>query len=157
MTRILVFSDTHGYLGPMCSAVENRPAGLIIHLGDFSRDIRALSLPPGGPAPVTVQGNCDLAAGGETVRTLTVEGVTFFLTHGHRHGVKHTVHTLAAAAREAGARAALFGHTHMPFCEDENGLLLFNPGSLGFPRFGPSTYGLIEVDGRSLAAQIIPG
>jgi putative phosphoesterase len=156
LTRILLFSDTHGHLGCMRSVVENRPAGLIIHLGDFSRDIRALSLPPGSPAPITVQGNCDMAAGGETVRMLRVEDVTFFLTHGHLHDVKRTMHTLAAAAQKAGARAALFGHTHMPFCEDENGLLLFNPGSLSFPRFGPVTYGLIEVDGRDLSTQIVP-
>jgi putative phosphoesterase len=140
----------------MRSVVENRPADLIIHLGDFSRDIRALSLPPGSPEPVTVQGNCDMTAGGETVRMLTVEGVTFFLTHGHLHGVKRTTGLLAAAAGEAGARAALFGHTHVPFCEEENGVLLFNPGSLGFPCFGHATYGLVEVDGRALRTQFVP-
>ena len=34
------------------------------------------------------------------------------------------------AAREAGADAALFGHTHRPFCERRAGILCLNPGTL---------------------------
>jgi len=57
------------------------------------------------------------------------------------------------AAREAGASACLFGHTHVPHKSYSEGLLVLNPGSLSRPRngWGPS-FALLTVpevgDGR---------
>jgi predicted phosphodiesterase len=47
---------------------------------------------------------------------------------------------IAAAAGTAGAEAALFGHTHVPFCGIHRGIFLLNPGSIARPRSsaGPS-------------------
>ena len=36
---------------------------------------------------------------------------------------------LASAAAAKGAQVACFGHTHKPFCEYRDGVLLINPGT----------------------------
>ncbi|MBR3576933.1 MAG: metallophosphoesterase family protein [Clostridia bacterium] len=44
-----------------------------------------------------------------------------------------------------GADAALFGHTHQPFCERIDGVLLLNPGC--GERYGkPGSIGIIEIE-----------
>lgn len=70
-------------------------------------------------------------------------GVRLYMTHGHNHHVKQTLFRLLADARKAGAAAVLFGHTHQPYCEEEDGLLVCNPGSCGH---GGGTVALIETD-----------
>jgi len=57
-----------------------------------------------------------------------------FLSHGHRYGVKEDCKTIAAIARNLGAQAALFGHTHVPYCKTVDGIFLLNPGSIAYPR-----------------------
>ena len=43
---------------------------------------------------------------------------------------------------------ALFGHTHVPCCQQEGGLWLLNPGTIsGRPQ---ATYGLIELQNGTL-------
>ena len=64
------------------------------------------------------------------------EGVLFLYTHGHVYGVKGSYQALAEAAQAAHADAALFGHTHMPFCGELDGLTLFNPGALTDGQYG---------------------
>jgi putative phosphoesterase len=69
----------------------------------------------------------------------------FFLCHGHRYSLYRDYDTLIAAARNNGADAALFGHTHVPSLDNENGLLLINPGSVGRPRSNAgATFAVIE-------------
>ena len=53
-------------------------------------------------------------------------------------------------AEQSGCKAALFGHTHVPVNRTEEGILLLNPGSIGYG----GTYALLtERDGR-LSAEI---
>ena len=55
---------------------------------------------------------------------------------------------LVEAAREKGCNAVFFGHIHVPVLEEEDGVLLVNPGSLAFPRQRgrrPS-YAVLETD-----------
>ena len=49
---------------------------------------------------------------------------------------------LKSAARQQNADIALFGHTHVPYTEYDNGLWIMNPGALR--RFELS-YGLIDI------------
>jgi putative phosphoesterase len=72
-------------------------------------------------------------------------GRRFFMCHGHRHGLYGSYHSLIAAAHEAKANVALFGHAHVPFCKTIDDILLVNPGSLGRPRSRiGSTFATIE-------------
>ena len=59
---------------------------------------------------------------------------------------------LLAAARRAGADIALFGHTHIPHEEydPESGIYLFNPGSIGEPRAGRPSYGILSLSGKNV-------
>ena len=43
--------------------------------------------------------------------------------------------------------ALVFGHAHVKVCEERDGIVLFNPGSVGIPRDGSHSFGLYE-DGR---------
>ena len=77
-----------------------------------------------------VRGNCDgWGCDYEDDMLVNIGGVNIFVTHGHRYGVKSGLDTLASAAAAKGAQVACFGHTHKPFCEYRDGVLLINPGT----------------------------
>jgi putative phosphoesterase len=78
-----------------------------------------------------------------------VGGVKLFMTHGHNQKVKATLALLKKEAKEMGAQAALFGHTHSAYCCQEDGLWLLNPGSCG--SYGGSV-GLIETENGQITA-----
>jgi uncharacterized protein len=55
------------------------------------------------------------------------------------------------------ARVVVFGHSHHPFNEDEDGLLLFNPGSPTWPRRAPfPSMGILWIDGGEVEGEIFP-
>ena len=56
------------------------------------------------------------------------------VTHGHNYGVSMSTDGLREEARLRGVQIVLFGHTHRPFVEEKNGIVLMNPGSLTYPR-----------------------
>ena len=75
------------------------------------------------------------------------------MTHGHLQSVKTTLCRLLADARSMGAKAALYGHTHIADCHMDGDLWVLNPGSCGC---GRRTAGVIEVaDGRIENCKII--
>lgn len=91
------------------------------------------------------------------VLQLTLDGVKFFLTHGHRYSVKYTLDALLNAAYFAGADMVLFGHTHRAMSETMQGLYVVNPGTAGVG--AACTYACIETeDGavRSVGIHAIP-
>jgi len=54
------------------------------------------------------------------------------------------------------ARVVVFGHSHVPFLEDEDGLLLLNPGSPTDKRRQPEhTFALLRAEGREARAEIV--
>jgi putative phosphoesterase len=69
----------------------------------------------------------------------------FYLCHGHRHNLYSGYFSLVNAAQSNDADIVLFGHTHVPFCKREDGILLVNPGSAGRPRSKiGATFAVIE-------------
>ena len=71
------------------------------------------------------------------------------LCHGHTLGVKSSLLRASYEARERGAQALLYGHTHIPHIDYHDGLWLVNPGSIGDHR-RPS-YGVLTVEGDKLS------
>ena len=68
--------------------------------------------------------------------------------HGHEQHVKYEMNytTLAKFAREQGCDMAVFGHTHIAYEGETDGVKLLNPGSTLFG----GTYAIIEVaDGNA--------
>lgn len=154
--KILVFSDSHGNEDNMIRAVEReRPFTLdaIVHLGDGWRDAEALHrLYPRIPLE-QVPGNCDLGRFEERERVVFFGDCRVLLCHGHTLGVKSSLLRASYEARERGAQALLYGHTHIPHIDYHDGLWLVNPGSIGDHR-RPS-YGVLTVEGDKLSPQIL--
>lgn len=134
--RIMIVSDTHGREENLERALEE--AGRIdrlIHLGDVEGGedyIRMIT----GVIPVNmVAGNCDYWSSDLPEEIVLELGEhKAFLTHGHLYGVNGGVRHLRTKALEKGADIAMFGHTHRPYLEEDEGVLILNPGSLSFPR-----------------------
>lgn len=141
--KILVLSDSHGHLSTMEDAISREKPDYIFHLGDHQRDARKLGKRFPQIPIYSVPGNCDLPLPTETL-TLRQElgGVSMLLTHGHAYGVKSGLLRMELAAREAGVQVAVFGHTHVPYCQENDGLWMMNPGSCGYG----TTYGIIQVE-----------
>lgn len=150
--KLLVCSDSHGNLEEMRRAIQLEKPHRVLHLGDVTRDAqRLLAEFPGLPFE-QVRGNCDM---GETdfpeEKELLLEGKRIWMLHGHTYRVKLGIGPLMAEARNRGADAVLFGHTHQPVCFLEGSLWALNPGTIrGIPR---ATYGLIELDHGTIACR----
>ena len=141
--KLLILSDSHRKMNYMCQAVDREKPDLIVHLGDHERDAaRLMDRYPEIPM-WSVSGNCDYGAAPERIVT-TLEGVRFFVTHGHTLRVKYGLLRAELAAREAEANVLLFGHTHSAMCDWNNGLWIVNPGTCS--GMGPVTYAVIELD-----------
>lgn len=144
--KILVLSDSHSMLSFMRRCVETVDPDVIIHLGDYFEDGAALKEEFPGIPFYQVPGNCDryrCLPSQPEILVETIGGVSFYLTHGHRHNVKLSVGALLRDARKCRADAVLYGHTHMAdCCQEKDGLWVMNPGSCGY--YGGSA-GLIEI------------
>lgn len=142
--KLLAASDTHGNTAQLRRMLELEPdAQALLFLGDGLRDLAKLSEKYTGLRIYAVRGNCDYSCFEPAEGLAAFDGLLFFYTHGHGYEVKWTLTPLKTAARQRGAEVVLFGHTHMPHYEYENGLYVFNPGSLGNPRAGRPSYGVI--------------
>ncbi len=102
--------------------------GLILHAGDASTAAVLRTLGQIAPVLAVVGNNDDpelVEALPETIE-FGVGRFTFALLHGHRGG-----RTARAAARRYAGRVdcVVYGHSHIPRQEVEEGTLLFNPGS----------------------------
>ena len=135
--KILIFSDSHGMLSFMRHCIETVRPDAVVHLGDHYSDYQDIQEEFPQLIYYAVPGNCDLhrAVYGELeIKVPELFGVRFYMTHGHKHGVKMGLYRLLADARAAGAQAVLYGHTHIPLCrQEEDGLWVLNPG--------PATWG----------------
>ena len=137
--KILVFADTHGETSAAQRIIENERPDQIFHLGDCVRDAEELERCFPTLPICTVPGNNDWFSQEQTEKIVCVEGFRIFLCHGHTTKVKHTLSAQWLKAKNAGCRLSLFGHTHSPYQEEREGVLLFNPGSLTYG----GTYGRI--------------
>jgi len=156
--KFLLLSDSHGDVSSLKEillwAKNISQSGSIINhvvfLGDGIADF-----PPAANAAgffsncKFICGNNDWAAMSKnTVPETDVfdfSGHRFFMCHGHRHALYDGHYSLLAAARANNADAVLFGHTHVPYCKNIDGIMLINPGSIGRPRSRVgATFAVIE-------------
>lgn len=146
-------SDTHGDEGALQRAVQAQPsARTVIHLGDGAREAEAVAARFPDRMFWQVRGNGDFALGSAGLlyaREETLGGKRLFFTHGHLYGVKTGLYRVCCAARERQADILLFGHTHQPLTDYDDGLYILNPGSLR----GRGTYGLLDVTPTGVAPE----
>lgn len=141
--KIVVFSDTHGDVDHMEQVVRREKPYLVLHLGDLCRDAEELQRRLRSQTIQYVCGNCDGFTETPDQRVLQVEGRRILMTHGHRYGVKQAYGRAVFAAQEVEADILLFGHTHIPYCEDLKGLWVMNPGACQGRR---ASYGVISLE-----------
>ncbi len=142
--KLVVFSDTHGSIETMCSVIEKEQPDAVIHLGDHLRDVNVLRRLFPTLHVDAVPGNCDGFTGMPDTIVKTYDGVKLFMTHGHCYAVKSSLMRACYAAREAEADVLLYGHTHIPFCQQQGELWVMNPGACQDRR--AAEYGVIEIE-----------
>lgn len=138
--RLLVISDTHGYLEAAKKVIRERgPWEHVVHLGDSALDAVSLAADLGIDV-IALRGNNEYpdSPAFEDALMFTAGGASFYALHGHEldlnpwdRDLEEKLAELASRARQAGARAALFGHTHQPLVRELAGVLIINPGGLG--------------------------
>ncbi len=159
--RVVVTGDTHlgaRRRGPLPAALlaACAEADRILHTGDVTDagllDELAALAPLDG-----VAGNCDgwdVAARLPSEQTVEIGGVRIALVHdsGPERGRRERLR-----ARFPGARVVCFGHSHLPVCDDRDGLLLLNPGSPTERRRAPwHSYAELAIGpARALEARIV--
>lgn len=150
MTRILIFSDSHGNTEKMVVQTENLiGVDYIIHLGDHAKDARGLEILFPEIKHIYVRGNCDFCDPEEDEKFFEIEGKKFFITHGHVYGVKSSLTSLKKRAEQNDVDCVLFGHTHISLCEKEGKTFYLNPGS------ARETAGVIEIENGKISGCII--
>lgn len=154
--KILVVSDTHRKFSYLIDVMQRHSnAEIVIFLGDGEEDMEYARYAFPEKAVMSVRGNCDFASSLPLSDTFTIEGYKLFFAHGHTYNVKSTQEHIIAAARGCGAHICLFGHTHCPVNTYNDGLYIMNPGSLGHPRNGMPTYGLIDISPAGISMNIV--
>jgi hypothetical protein len=130
--KIGVISDTHGWLDPKVFELFTGVSH-ILHAGDIGPDALIAELET--IAPVTaVIGNTDSSSTFRLTEAVTLGGRKFLVHHiVEARALKEELRLRIARERPD---VVVFGHTHKAFCETINGVLFFNPGSAGKPRFG---------------------
>lgn len=146
--KIIVVSDTHGSFQNFQKVMQlHQNADIVVHCGDSRDELEQIMRAYPDKQYYAVKGNCDIYKDLPGAAEFTAEGVRFYATHGHMYNVKYGLYELSLAAREKQADVVLFGHTHIAADEVDDGIRLFNPGSLGYGK----TFGVIEVkDGMVL-------
>lgn len=126
-------------------------AEVIFFLGDGLSDLEPF-INDRKRAFLAVRGNWDTSAilGDNFVKNvdeITLLGHKIVFTHGNLHGVKQSLDGVISLAKERKADALLFGHTHIPLEKylSEEGIYLFNPGSIGGHRPVGASYGVINI------------
>lgn len=153
--KILIVSDSHGDTAALRKAVDREQPDQVFHLGDVNRDVRRLeSAFPMLPI-AAVAGNCDAWSDCDRPKqlVLNIEGVRFFLCHGHMQRVKMGTALLLRDGQNEGANVICFGHTHKAVCRPVSGLWLVNPGSVGGVG-APATYAVAEVEKGNVTVEL---
>lgn len=156
--KIVVISDSHRNFTVLHQLMELQKdsADLVLFLGDGERELDDIrSLYP-NLTIIGVAGNCDWGSLEPASRIVRAGKTKLFVTHGHTYGVKFSLEELKKAARAAGCRVVLYGHTHIPHTEYDDGLYVMNPGSIGAPREGGATYGVLEIAQNGILMNIAP-
>ncbi len=153
--KILVFSDSHSARSFMRLCVEVVKPDAVIHLGDHYDDGEVLKEEYPGLRIYQVPGNCDRYRVPGFVPEILIQpvfGVSMYMTHGHKHGVKMGIGALTRDARLCKCAIALYGHTHVPDCHrEEDGLWVLNPGAAG----NGGSAGVIEIHQQKITACVL--
>ncbi|MCM1171824.1 MAG: metallophosphoesterase [Clostridium sp.] len=148
MRRILIVSDSHGRNENVQKAIKK--AGnidMMIHLGDIGWDYLEVEHMSGVPTYM-VAGNNDYGLPLKDRIIIQIGEHRIYAVHGHRQAVHFGPDTIRYHALENECDIAMYGHTHVPFLDDEGDVTILNPGSLTYPRQEghEKTFVIMEID-----------
>ena len=126
-------------------------ADLVLHAGDLMDPALLDELAAYAPVKA-VRGNLDPPGLPESLE-FEFGGARVAMIHdsGRRQGRRTRLRR-----RFPDARVVIFGHSHIPFLEDESGLMLLNPGSPTDRRRQPrNTFALLHARAGSVQAEIL--
>jgi len=156
-----ILADTHDNLGMVRRAVRlfnDMGCDLVIHAGDFVAPFAAAELRNLVCSVRAVFGNCD---GEKAGLTRAFEGLgeireapDIFSHGGLRFLVSHMDGPVKRLMVAKACDVIVFGHTHKPFTERSDGILLINPGEAGGWLSGKSTVALF--DPKNMSVDIVP-
>jgi len=158
--ELAIISDTHMPRGnrriPDACLARLRAADAIVHAGDFVAE-EVLALLEGlGPPVHAVHGNVDepeVRMRLPRVRVVDVEGVRILVTH---DGGPADGRLGRLRRRFPGMDAVVFGHSHIPLHEAEDGFQIFNPGSPTERRRAPvHTMGTARVEAGQVRFELV--
>lgn len=146
--RILIVSDTHRRHTNLERVIKKiGHLDLAIHLGDAEGEEDDIESIVGCPLEI-IAGNNDFFSRLDKEKELQIGKYKVLLTHGHYYYVTVGTEQIIADARARGKDIVMFGHTHRPCIEYEDGITALNPGSISFPRQEgrKPSYILMEID-----------
>lgn len=158
--KIGVISDTHiptkARLLPKIILNTFRNVDHIIHAGDLTSMEVIYQLEKLAPVSA-VAGNTDPYEVFQKLgykKIVTLGNFSFGIFHGHGMSGK-TVDRAIRCFKDDTVDCIIFGHSHIPYCQYHNNILLFNPGS-PTDRRGNKYYsfGIIEIE-KSISLHII--
>ena len=149
--KTIIASDIHGsayYCSLLLDTLRKEGANTLLLLGDtlyhgprndLPRDyapkavtamLTGLALPIFG-----VRGNCDAEIDQTVLGFPIMADYSLLLAGRHRIFVTHGhLYTPEEHPRLCPGDAFLFGHIHVPVCEERDGILILNPGSAAIPK-----------------------
>lgn len=144
-----VISDTHGLLRPE-AVLALQGSALIVHAGDVGNANVLERLRAIAPT-IAVRGNVDTGAWADPLPATEVVEVGALRLY-----VLHDRSALDLNPKAAGFAAVIFGHSHRPSAEIQDGVLYLNPGSAGPRRFTfPVTLAKLDIAGTRLSHEIV--
>lgn len=147
--RILIVSDTHRKNDTYVSLCERYSPDMVMHCGDIEGSEYIISEAARCPVKM-VAGNNDFFSDNPRDEEFNIGKYKIWLTHGHHYYVSMGNEILKDEAKSRGIDIVVYGHTHKPVVEYEDGLYAINPGSLTYPRQEgrrPS-YVLMDIDDK---------
>ena len=168
--KYLIVSDIHGsgyYAKKIQEIVEKENPDKIILLGDlYYHGPRNPFTEEYGPQEVAkilnsykdkilcTRGNCDAEVDEmisefkfEDKIEMNINGVDFFFSHGHKYNIKNVPPV---------GKVIIYGHTHVCFIEEVNGLIFANPGSISLP-YKDTEHSYMIIDDKNLILKNVDG
>ncbi|MGD6818579.1 metallophosphoesterase family protein [Metabacillus sp. 84] len=160
--NLFVISDTHipkrAKALPDHVKAQAKSADAIIHAGDFLNLDAYYDLCRYGPPVYAVYGNADDKELKEVLPSrliLNLNGFALGVVHGHEgKGATTEKRALNAFGNEK-LDSLIFGHSHIPISKQQDGVLLFNPGSpTDKRRQALFSYGIIRLEEEIYAKHV---
>lgn len=146
--KVLVISDSHGNWRNIEGVINQvGHIDMLIHCGDVENDEDYIREIVDCPVHI-VAGNCDYGYDLPVSDSFMVGDYTVMVCHGHTFYVHGTTMYLKEYARENGIDVVMFGHTHRPYIEIDEDVVILNPGSIAYPRQEDRrpTFLIMEID-----------